>query len=59
MGWNDILGAPKLQASAASFSLGRKGDYFAAKSGGKLRGPMAESTTSDDPNSTCRLAPQH
>jgi len=35
-GWNDMVGAPKLRASAALFSLGRKGSYFAAKSGGKV-----------------------
>src|ERR1700675_4887745 len=34
--WNDIVGAPKLRASAALFLLGPKGSYFAAESGGKV-----------------------
>src|SRR5260370_40558744 len=50
-------GRATLRASAAAFSLGRKGSYFAPKSGGEVHGQVVESSTSDDPNSSCRLCP--
>ena len=51
-------GAPKLRAAAALFSLGSKGRYVAAKSGGNVTA-KAGSTNSDSPHVTCWLAPQH